>query len=154
MIPTEPLRREPGNESTPPGGELLSSVLQRPEAPADPSGETKDHFTAAESIASGSLKGLEGVSSDIDKLRDEITLRARMIAEATARLDELKRKAGMGYGTIRNAIEMIREEYAAIPAPEPSMHGVTNQKNGDASDEARPAEARPAEARPAGRRAK
>ena len=130
MTPTESLRRRRGQESTQPGAELLSSVLQRPEVPADPSVEAKDHLTAVENITSGSLKDLEGVSIDIEKLRDEITLRARMIAEATAQLDELQRKAGKGYGTIRNAIVMIREEYAAIPPAAPSTDTVADQKNG------------------------
>ena len=134
MTTTKSLRREP-RESTQSSEQLFSSVLPRREAPADLSVEAKDHLTAVESIATGSLKDLKDVSNDIGKLRDEITLRSRMIAEATARLDELQRKAGTGYGTIRNAINMVREEYAAIPDPEPSIDTAADQKNGAATDQ-------------------
>jgi DNA repair ATPase RecN len=109
-----------------PADEPLSAILQRAAAPPDLSQEAKDHLTRVESIAANALKDLEDVSIDVDKLRDEITLRARMIAEATIRLDELQRKAGTAYGTIRSAIEMIRQEFADIPATAPDFDNLTN----------------------------
>ena len=118
------LKREPGRETEP-----LSAVLQRAGGPGDLSQEAKDHFNRVETITAGALKDLEEVAVDVQKLRDEIIMRATMIAEATIRLDELQRKAGTAYGTIRNAIEMIRQEFADIPATAPELDDMTNQRH-------------------------
>src|SRR5262245_38045758 len=116
-------KREPGRESEP-----LSAVLQRAGGAADLSQEAKDHVNRVESITASALKDLEEVSVDVEKLREEIIMRATMIAEATMRLDELQRKAGTAYGSIRNAIEMIRQEFADIPATAPDLDDMTDQK--------------------------
>jgi len=118
------LKREPGRETEP-----LSAVLQRAGGPGDLSQEAKDHFNRVETITAGALKDLEEVAADVEKLREEIIMRATMIAEATIRLDELQRKAGTAYGTIRNAIEMIRQEFADIPATAPELDDMTNQRH-------------------------
>ena len=117
-------KREPGRESEP-----LSAVLQRAAGAADLSQEAKDHVNRVESITASALKDLEEVSVDVEKLREEIIMRATMIAEATMRLDELQRKAGTAYGSIRNAIEMIRQEFADIPATAPDLDDMTDQKH-------------------------
>ena len=118
------LKRELGRETEP-----LSAVLQRAGGPGDLSQEAKDHFNRVETITAGALKDLEEVAADVEKLREEIIMRATMIAEATIRLDELQRKAGTAYGTIRNAIEMIRQEFADIPATAPELDDMTNQRH-------------------------
>src|SRR5262245_27226953 len=120
-------RRKACRVSTP-GDQPPSGAEPQPGWPASLSQDAKDHFTRVQSIAAAAVKDLEEVSVDIDKLRDEIMLRSRMIAEATVRLDELQRKAGAGYGTIRNALGMIRQEYAAIPASEPALDFVASPK--------------------------
>src|SRR5262249_11970803 len=100
----------------------------RAEVPEDLSREAKDHFTRVESIAAGAPKDLEEGALDIEQLREELIMRARVISQATVRLDEVQRKAGQGYGTIRNALERIRQEFAAIPATAPDVDSMANQK--------------------------
>jgi hypothetical protein len=92
--------------------------------------EAKDHFTRVESIASVALKDLADVAAEIEQLREEIMMRARMIGQATVRLDELRSKAAQGYGTIRNALDMIRQEFAAIPATAPDIDDMADEKQG------------------------
>jgi hypothetical protein len=98
----------------------LAAILQRASAPPELSREAKEHLARVDSIAANALHDLEAVTNDIGRLRDEIVLRARMIGEATIRFDELQRKAGQGYATIRNALDLVFGEFHAIPPAEPA----------------------------------
>jgi len=96
------------------------STLQRAVAQPDLSREAREHLGRVDAIAADALRDLETISNEIVKLRDEITRRARMIGEATIRLDELQRNASQGYATIRNALDLVLKEFVAIPLPEPA----------------------------------
>ena len=99
----------------------LKDVLNRADAPAELSTQAKDHFARVNSIAGDALRDLEAVSEEVGKLRDEITLRARMLGEATIEFDELARAASQGYSSIRKALDMVRQKFAAAMAPRPSL---------------------------------
>jgi len=120
----------------------LSAILQRAASAPDTSTEAKEHLARVDAITTRALRDLQTVSEDIGKLRDEITLRGRMVAEATVRLDELQHKAGKGYVTIRNALDLVRKEFALIPPAEPVRESptITAPAEGDDADEDEPSE--------------
>lgn len=132
-------RREPGFpvEATPQQNAPLSAILQRAASAPDTSSEAREHLTRVDAITSRALKDLQTVADDVSKLRDEIALRGRMVAEATVRLDELQRKAGKGYVTIRNALDLVRKEFGLIPPAEPVRESptITAPPEGDQSAE-------------------
>src|SRR5690348_1374510 len=94
----------------------LSSILHRASLPPELSQEAKEHLKWVQAIGAATLKDLETVTVEIGRLKEEILLRANLISDATIRLDELQRNAGKGYATIKNALELVRKEFAAIPA--------------------------------------
>jgi len=89
--------------------------------PANMSPQAKEHLGRIDKISADVLRDLEAVTEDIGKLRDEITLRARMLGEATVEFDELARTASQGYVSIRNAIDMLRDKFAAGMKPAPTL---------------------------------
>jgi hypothetical protein len=91
------------------------------ETPAGTSDQAKEHLARIDKIAADVLRDLQAVSDDIGKLRDEITLRARVLGEATVEFDDLARTASQGYGSIRKAIEMVRQKFANAMSPTPVM---------------------------------
>jgi hypothetical protein len=88
--------------------------------PPEISQHAKEHLNRIDRIAGDVLRDLQAVSDDIGKLREEITLRARMLGEATLEFDELARTASQGYGSIRKAIEMVRQKFAGAMSPVPT----------------------------------
>jgi hypothetical protein len=90
-------------------------------APTQVSEQAKEHLGRIDRIAADVLRDLDAVSEEIGKLRDEITLRARMLGEATVEFDELARTASQGYGSIRKAIDMVRQKFAAGAKPTPTL---------------------------------
>jgi len=104
-----------------------------PETPAEISQPAKDHLARIDKIAADVLRDLQAVNDDIGKLREEIMLRARVLGEATVEFDELARTASQGYGSIRKAIEMVREKFANAMSPTPTPPAPTlAEKNGNA----------------------
>jgi len=90
-------------------------------APQEMSQPAKEHLQRVEKISADLLRDLDAVSDDIGRLRDEITLRASILGEATTEFDELARTASQGYVSIRNAIDMVRQKFAAVQSPSPSF---------------------------------
>ena len=99
----------------------LKDILNRAAEPPELSPQAKEHLGRVEAIATGALRDLEAVGDEVGKLRDEITLRARMLGEATVEFDELARTASQGYVSIRNAIDMLRDKFAAGMKPAPTL---------------------------------
>jgi hypothetical protein len=91
------------------------------ETPAEISPQAKEHLARVDKIAADVLRDLQAVNDDIGKLREEIMLRARMLGEATLEFDELARTASQGYGSIRKAIEMVRQKFAGAMNPMPTV---------------------------------
>jgi hypothetical protein len=90
------------------------------ETPPDVSVQAKEHLARIDKIAADVLRDLQAVNDDIGKLREEIMLRARVLGEATLEFDELARTASQGYGSIRKAIEMVRQKFANAMSPTPT----------------------------------
>jgi len=90
-------------------------------APPELSQQAKEHFARVNAIASAALSDLEAVHEEIGKLRDEITLRAHMLGEATIEFEELARTASQGYGSIRKALDMVRQKFAGAMTPIPTL---------------------------------
>jgi len=99
----------------------LKDILNRAAEPPELSPQAKEHLGRVEAIATNALRDLEAVGDEVGKLRDEITLRARMLGEATIEFDELARTANQGYGSIRKALDMLREKFATAAPPVPSV---------------------------------
>src|SRR5262249_14193791 len=90
-------------------------------APPELSQQGKEHFARVNAIASEALRDLEAVHDEVGKLRDEITLRAHMLGEAIIEFDELTRAASQGYGSIRKALDMVRQKFAGATTPVPTL---------------------------------
>jgi len=104
------------------GATLLSADdIKSAAAPQEMSQPAKEHLQRVEKISADLLRDLDAVSDDIGRLRDEITLRTRMLGEATTEFDELARTASQGYVSIRNAIDMVRQKFASVLRPSPSF---------------------------------
>jgi hypothetical protein len=88
--------------------------------PPEMSLQAKEHMARIDKIAGDVLRDLQAVNDDIGKLREEIMLRARVLGEATLEFDELARTASQGYGSIRKAIEMVRQKFAGAMSPTPT----------------------------------
>ena len=99
----------------------LKEILNRADAPPELSPQAKEHFARVNGIATDVLHDVDSVSGEVGKLRDEITLRARMLGEATVEFDELARTASQGYASIRKALDMVRQKFAAAMAPAPAL---------------------------------
>jgi hypothetical protein len=67
------------------------------------------------------LRDLQAVNDEIGKMREEIMLRARVLGAATLEFDEVARTATRGYGSIRNAIELVRQKFASAMNPTPTL---------------------------------
>jgi hypothetical protein len=121
-LKTTPFR---DGRSGPLSGAVISPAAEQPtqglETPAGTSDQAKEHLARIDRIAADVLRDLQAVSDDIGKLRDEITLRARVLGEATVEFDDLARTASQGYGSIRKAIEMVRLKFANAMSPTPTM---------------------------------
>jgi len=99
----------------------LKDILNRAAESPELSPQAKEHLARVETIATNALRGLEAVGDEVGKLRDEITLRARVLGEATMEFDELARTANQGYGSICKALDMVRQKFAAAASPVPSL---------------------------------
>ncbi|MFL5000031.1 MAG: hypothetical protein ACJ8DQ_13315 [Xanthobacteraceae bacterium] len=104
---------------------------KHPDTPPEISLQAKEHLARIDKISADVLRDLQAVSDDIGKLREEIMLRARVLGEATLEFDELARTASQGYGSIRKAIEMVRQKFAGAMSPTPAAPAPElSEKNG------------------------
>jgi hypothetical protein len=126
-----PLKGLPVRDAPPVAGATaspLKDILDRADASPELSPHAREHLALVSAIAAGALQDLETVRDDVDKLRVEIMLRARLIAEATAEFDKLVRSAGRGYALIRQSLDMVREKFSAAMMPIPKAPGAEQKQ--------------------------
>lgn len=97
----------------------LAEILKRAELSSELSPQAREHLGVVSAIAASALDDLEAIRNEVDQLRVEITLRARLLAEATVQFDKLVRSASRGYGTVRQTLDSVREKFASAAAPMP-----------------------------------
>ena len=116
-----PLKGLPPRDAPPMTGTMppLREILHRADATPELSPQAREHLDLVNAIATAALQDLEIVRDDVDKLRLEIVMRARLIGEATIEFDKLVRMAGRGYGTIRQTLHTVQARFAAAAAPVP-----------------------------------
>jgi hypothetical protein len=116
-----PLKGLPPRDAPPVAGAMppLREILHRADATPELSAQAREHLELVNAIATAALQDLDIVRNDVEKLRLEIVMRARLIAEATIEFDKLVRMAGRGYGTIRQTLHGVQARFAAAAAPVP-----------------------------------
>jgi hypothetical protein len=117
-----PFKGLPPRDAPPVAGAMppLREILHRADATPELSPQAREHLDLVNGIATAALQDLEIVREDVEKLRLEILMRARLIGEATIEFDKLVRMAGRGYGTIRQTLHGVQARFAAATGPVPS----------------------------------
>src|SRR3954471_2880804 len=118
-----PLKGLPPRDAPPVAGAMppLREILHRADATPELSPQAREHLDLVNGIATAALQDLEIVREDVEKLRLEILMRARLIGEATIEFDKLVRMAGRGYGTIRQTLQGVQARFAAATTPVPRV---------------------------------
>lgn|SRR5689334_20372533 len=127
-----PLKGLPPRDAPPVAGAMppLREILNRADATPELSPQAREHLDLVNGIATTALHDLDTVREDVERLRLEILMRARLIGEATIEFDKLVRMAGRGYGTIRQTLHSVQARFTQAAAPNPGAPGEETDPQG------------------------